>query len=91
MKEFSLVINDCSLLERAAGVRLHRNVTSGKLQFLALGCWIGTLQQENIPYQLIRLCEELNFIRVGLKSTFTQTRKSNCETLVDRVCKTIGP
>ena len=37
MAEFSVVIDGCSLLERASGVRLHRDVNTGKVRFLALG------------------------------------------------------
>ena len=39
MHEFNLIISACSLLERAAGVKLHRDITSGKVKFLPLGRW----------------------------------------------------
>ena len=88
---FLLVINACSLLERAAGVKLHRDPASGKVKFLPLGRWQGTLQQEDMPHQFIRLSDSLDFIGVVLKSTFTQTRKVNCEIVEKRVSDTVGP
>ena len=43
MEEFYLVERACTLLERASGVKLHRDPDSGKVNFLALGRWKGTL------------------------------------------------
>ena len=37
MTEFRSVIDSCALLEKASGVKLHRDVTSGKVRFLPLG------------------------------------------------------
>ena len=85
MAEFSVVIDGCSLLERASGVRLHRDVNTGKVRFLALGRWQGNLQQEELPYDFIKLSEELDFLGVTLKSNFTQTRKVNCDLLEVKV------
>ena len=39
MHEFFLVDQACALLERASGVKLHRDPSAGKVKFLALGRW----------------------------------------------------
>ena len=39
MQEFNTVIDACSLLERASGVKLHRDPTSGKVKFMPLSHW----------------------------------------------------
>ena len=90
MQEFLLVDRACALLERASGVKLHRDPSAGKVKFLALGRWRGTLSQEDIP-QFIRLSDHLDFLGVELRATFTQTRKVNGEQLQTRVSNTIGP
>ena len=61
------------------------------MKFLPLGRWKGTLTQENLPFQYIKLSEHLDFVGVELRSTFTQTRKSNGDQLQTRVQNTIGP
>ena len=55
MQEFLLVDNACCLIERASGVKLHRDPAAGKVKFLALGRWKGTLSQEDLPFQYIKL------------------------------------
>ena len=90
MQEFHTVIDACSLLERAAGVRLHRSVGSDKVKFLPLSSWKG-MKQEDIPYDFIKLSEELDFIGVTLKSSFCQTRKINCDIIEEKVQKTVSP
>ena len=91
MAEFELVDKACTLLERASGVKLHRNPDSGKVKFLALGRWHGTLAQEDLPHQYVRLSDHLDFVGVELRSTFTQTRKVNGEILQARIKNTVGP
>ena len=91
MQEFMLVDHACCLIERASGVKLHRDPSAGKVKFLPLGRWKGTLTQEDLPFQYIRLSEHLDFVGVELRSTFTQTRKSNGEQLQTRVQNTIVP
>ena len=56
MAEFELVDKACTLLERASGVKLHRNPDSGKVKFLALGRWRGTITQEDLPHQYMSDC-----------------------------------
>ena len=91
MEEFQLVDRACTMLERASGVKLHRDPDSGKVKFLALGRWRGTLSQEDLPHQYVRLSDHLDFVGVELRSSFTQTRKVNGEILVTRMKNTLGP
>ena len=57
MQEFILVDRASLLFENASGCELHRDPTSGKVKFLPLGRWRGTLQQEDIPVPYILLSE----------------------------------
>ena len=91
MNEFSLVDHGSSIFERASGCILHRNPASGKVKFLPLGRWRGTLCQEDLPVKYIAISEHLDMIGVVLKATHTQSRKANGDTLVDKVKNTIGP
>ena len=91
MQEFFLVDDACALLERASGVKLHRDPTAGKVKFLALGRWRGTLTQEDLPHQYIQLSEHLDFVGVELRATFIQTRKANGDQLQTKVKNTVGP
>ena len=91
MSEFGTVIESCALLERASGVKLHRDVNSGKVRFLPLGRWQGNLHQEGLPYQFIQLSDTLDFLGVSLKTNVMQTRKENCDVLETKVRNTIGP
>ena len=43
MHEFSLIDRASLLFEKSSGCRLHRDPTSGKVKFLPLGRWRGTL------------------------------------------------
>ena len=90
MEEFHTIVNSCTLLERASGVKLHRSVGSGKVKFLPLSKW-KSLKQEDIPYDFIQLSDDLDFIGVSLKSSFTKTRMQNSKILEDKMKKTIGP
>ena len=93
MSEFSLVDTACSLLERAGGVKLHRDPSTEKVKFLPLGRWRGTLKQEDLPNQCqyITLSDHLDFVGVQLHATYTQTRKANGDTVVKRIKDTINP
>ena len=81
----------CSMLERASGVKLHRDPSVGKVKFLALGRWRGTLTQEDLPHQYILLSDHLDFVGVELRPTFIQTRKVNGDQLQSRIKNTVGP
>ena len=52
MQEFYLVDRACCRLERASGVKLNRNPDSGKVKFLALGRWRGTLSHKDLPINM---------------------------------------
>ena len=89
LSEFSLVDRGISLFEAASGCVLHRNPASGKVKFLPLGRWKGTLQQEDIPVNYIALSIHLDMIGVRLLATATKTRKVNGDILVDKIRNTI--
>ena len=91
MSEFSLVDNGSLLFEKASGCILHRDPTSGKVKFLPLGRWRGSLTQEDLPVNYIALSDHLDMVGVQLKATHTQTRKSNGDLLQERVTSTINP
>ena len=90
MHEFILVDRASLLFEQASGCESHLDPSSGKVKFLALGRWHGSLQQEDIPLLCILLSEHLNMVGAVLKSTFIQTRKINCDELLDRISKVLG-
>ena len=90
MEEFNLVDRACTLLEKASGVKLHRDPGSGKVKFLALGKWRGTLRQEDLPQQHVRLSDHLDFVGVELRSSFLQTRKANGDILQARIGNIVG-
>ena len=91
MQEFYLVDQACSMLEKASGVKLHRDPSTEKIRFLALGRWRGVLAQEDLPHQYIKISDHLDFIGVELRATFTQTRKVNGDQLQLRIKNIIGP
>ena len=91
MNEFLLVDRASLLFENASGCELHRDPTSGKVKFLPLGRWRGTLQQEDIPLPYILLSEHLDMVGLVLKATYTQTRKTNCDDILDKFGKILGP
>jgi len=90
MNEFSVVDYGSSLFEKASGCLLHRDPSSGKVKFLPLGRWRGTLNKEDIPVNYIVLSDHLDMIGVELRATPTQTRKANGDILIDRTKKVIG-
>ena len=88
MQEFHLVDQACSLIERASGVKLHRDPSVGKVKFIPLGRWKGTLCQED---QYVQLSDHLDFVGVELRATYQQTRKVNGDHLQTTVRNTVGP
>ena len=90
MAEFLLVDHGSRIFEKASGCRLHRDPASGKVKFLPLGRWRGTLTQDDIPVNYIAISEHLDMVGVVLKATHTHTRKANGDILVDKVKQTIG-
>ena len=91
MEEFDIVDEACTLLEKASGVKLHRDPATEKVKFLPLGRWQGTLTQEDIPHHYMRLSDHLDFVGVELRSTFSQTRRVNGELLQNRIKNIVGP
>ena len=90
MHEFFLVDKASLLFEKASGCQLHRDPASGKVKFLSLGRWRGTLKQEDIPVKYIALSDYLDMLGVTMKATFTQTRKVNCDDITEKVRRLIG-
>ena len=80
-----------SLFEAASGCKLHCGPSSGKVKFLPLGRWKGTLQQEDRPVHYIAHSEHLDMVGVQLKATYAQTRKVICDTLLEKMSNTIDP
>ena len=91
MEEFYLVDEACGMLERASGVKLHRDPSAGKVKFPALGKWKKTLKQEDLPFQYITLSDHLDFVGIELCPSYQQTRSVNGTTLQEKVQKTTGP
>ena len=91
MNEFTIVDKGSSLFEAASGCILHRDPTTGRVKFIPLGRWRGTLQQEDLPVNYVAISEHLDMVGVQLKATFTQTRKMNGDALQDKVSKVVGP
>ena len=69
----------------------NRDPSSGKVKFLALARWKGTLEQEHLPVNYTVLSEHLYMVVVKLRSSFLPTRKVNCDELQDKVKNVIGP
>ena len=90
MHEFTVVDTGSSIFEKASGCILHRDPLSGKVKFLPLGRWRGSLQQEDLPVQYVVLSEHLDMVGVQLKATYTQSRKVNCDSLLEKVSNIVG-
>ena len=91
MNEFSLVDKGSAIFESASGCRLHRDPKSGKVKFLPLGRWRGTLTTEDLPVNYVAISDHLDMVGVKLKASFIQTRKENCDILQNKVQNVIGP
>ena len=62
MAEFTLVDQGSSLFEKASGCILHRDPASGKVKFLPLGRWKGTLTKEDLPVNYIAISDHLDMV-----------------------------
>ena len=91
IEEINICINECSKLEGASGVKLHRDPASGKVKILPLGKWRTTLRQDDIPFDFIKISDVLDCVGVKLYADHTTTRRVNGEALVEKVAKTINP
>ena len=90
MNEFSIVDRGSSLFEAASGCKLHRDPSSGKVKFLPLGRWKGTLTREDLPVPYIVLSEHLDMVGVKLMASYQKTRKVNCDELQSKVQNITG-
>ena len=90
VQEFSIVDQGSALFEAASGCNLHRDPASGKVKFLPLGQWKGTLKQEDLPVDYIVLSDHLDMVDVQLMASYQKTRKSNCDDLQIKLQHTIG-
>ena len=90
MNEFSIVDKGSALFEAASGCVLHRDPSSGKVKFLPLGRWKGTLTREDLPVKYIVLSEHLDMVGVQLMASYQKTRQVNCDDLQKKVQNIIG-
>ena len=85
MNEFTIVDKGSALFEGASGCKLHRDPRSGKVKFLPLGRWKGTLQQEDLPVNYIAISEHLDMVGVRLTHNFQKSRKLNGDEIQGKV------
>ena len=90
MSEFILVDKAARLFELSSGCALHRDPINGKCKVLPLGRWRRSLQQEDIPFPYMKLCESLAMVGVDLTATWQATRKKNNDELQMKVNACIG-
>ena len=90
MSEFTTVDNGSALFEAASGCHLHRDPSSGKVKFLRLGRWKGTLTEEDLPVDYIVLSDHLDMVGVKLMASYQQTRKVNGDDLQKKVQNIVG-
>ena len=82
MSEFSLVDKAAKLFELSSGCALHRDPVSGKCKVLPLGRWRRSLQQEDITFPYMKLCDSLSMVGVELTASWVTTRKLNNDELL---------
>ena len=90
MQEFILVDKASLLFEEASGCELHRDPASGKVKFLPLGRWRGTLQQEDLPVPYIKLSDHLDMLGVKLMSTYSKSKKANGDEIKEKFSNLVG-
>ena len=92
LAEFSIINNAAALFESASGCCLHRDPASEKCKVLLLGKWKNTLKQADLPgdCQYIKIADHLDMLGIQLKSSWTQTRKTNGDSLQLRVANLIN-
>ena len=90
MAEFGIVDKGAKLFELSSGCALHRDPVAGKCQVLPLGRWRRSLQQEDIPFPYMKLCETLAMVGVHLTASWQATRKLNNDELQNKVNTCIG-
>ena len=90
MAEFTLVDKAAKLFESSSGCSLHRNPLTGKCKVLPLGRWKDSLQQEDIPFSYMKLCDTLAMVGVELAANWQTSRKVNNDELQKRIQSCIG-
>ena len=85
-----MVDNGSALYEAASGCHLHRDPASGKVKFLPLGMWRGSLTREDLPVDYIVLSEHLDMVGVQLFASYQKTRKVNGDDLQTKVQNITG-
>ena len=63
MAEFELVDQAAKLFELSSGCSLHRDPVFGKCKVLPLGRWRKSLQQEDIPFPYLKICDSLSMVQ----------------------------
>ena len=87
LEDLIIAVRQCTKMEMASGVRLHRSVTKGKCRLLPVGSWRESLTQSDIPFDFVKISDTLNLLGVSLCATYRLTRKRNAEIIVDKVEK----
>ena len=90
MSEFAIVDRAAKLFESSSGCALHRDPVSGKCKVLPLGRWRGTLQQEDMMYPYMKLCDTLAMVGVDLTASWQTSRMINNDDLQSKVQRCIG-
>ena len=75
MAEFALVDQTARLFEQSSGCSLHRDPVAGKCKVLPLGRWRNSIQQEDIAFPYMKLCNTLSMVGVDLTASWQATRK----------------
>ena len=81
MAEFGLVDQAARLFGLSSRCSLHRDPLVGKCKVLQMGRWRNSLQQEDIGFPYLRLCDALSFVWVELTASWQSTRKLNHDEL----------
>ena len=90
INEFFIADHGAALFEGAAGTRLHRDLSSNKCKFLALGKWRQELSQDMIPTPYMKLTDTLDMVGVQLCANWSETRRKNGESVRHKIQKLIG-
>ena len=87
MDKVKIIVEQCTKLEKASGVKLHRNPQSGKCKLLPMGKWISKLNQNMVMYDFIKLTDMLDVMGVKLSAKYQLTRAKNSDIITEKVKK----
>ena len=90
MSEFALVDKAAKLFELSSGCALHRDPVTGKCKVLPLGRWRRSLQQEDISFPYMKICDTLSMVGVELTASWQTSRKLNNDDLQKKVQSCMG-